>query len=139
MEIYIKGKFEDGIGPAAYVVVGEDEEVVRGAMNFGVEFTVDGQTFPCDQFNCEILAAICGLARCQKDELLNVYSNNKSVIKWLSRGDEPEGRKMLVDCYRRRAQGKDILVDYIPYFEKDPMGNHWNDLCNRLATEALNK
>ena len=136
MEIYIKGKFEDGIGSAAYVVVGEDAEVVRGAMNFG---TRDGQTFPCDQFNCEILAAICGLARCQKEELLNVYSNNRSVIKWLSKGDEPDGRTKLLDCYRRRALGKDVFVDYIPHFEKDPTGNKWNELCNRLATEALRK
>ena len=137
MEIYIKGKFECGVGAAAYVIVGGGEEAARGSKRLGQVFTVDGRQFPCDQFNTEILAAICGVARCDRKEPLNVYSNNKCVIAWLSRGGEPDGRSGLLDIWRRYTEGMDVLVDYIPYFERDPSGNEWNRLCEGLAREAL--
>lgn len=137
MEIYIKGKYEHGIGAAAYVVVAEGEIITKGNKRLGAQFTLCGQQFPCDQFNTEILAAVCGIAHCGEEKLINMYSNNTSVIKWLHRGGEPDGRKPLLDIWRRYAAEKDMLVDYVPFFEKDPSGNHWNGLCNQLATEAL--
>lgn len=137
MEIYIKGKFEHGIGAAAYVVVAKGEIIAQGAKRLGAEFTLCGQQFPCDQFSTEILAAVCGMVRCGEEKLINVYSNNKSVIAWLHRGGEPDGRKPLLDIWRRYADGKDVFVDYVPFFERDATGNPWNELCNRLAEEVL--
>lgn len=137
MEIYIKGKYEHGIGAAAYVVVVNGEVVAKGGKRLEDSFTLYGQQFPCDQFNTEVLAAICGMARCEEAKLVNVYSNNKSVIAWLSRGGEPDGRKPLLDIWRRYADGKDVFVDYIPFFERDNTDNEWNMLCNELAIQAL--
>lgn len=137
MEIYVKGKYENGIGSAAYVVVESGKEVAQGAKRLGAEFMLCGQTFPCDAFNTEVLAAICGMARIGEESLVNVYSNNKSVIAWLHRGGEPEGRTPLLDIWRRYAEGKDVLVDWIPFFERDPSGNEWNRLCCTLASDAL--
>lgn len=139
MEIYIKGKFEHGIGAAAYVVVVEGNIVAQGSKMLGESFTLGGQQFPCDSFNTEILAAVCGIAHCGEEKLINVYSNNKSVIAWLHRGCEPEGRKPLLDIWRRYAEGKDVLVDWIPFFERDSSGNEWNRLCNELAMDAFRK
>lgn len=137
MEIYIKGKYEDGVGSAAYVVVAQGNVMAQGGRRLGAEFTLCGQTFPCDAFNTEVLAAICGMARCGEEKLINVYSNNRSVIAWLYRGGEPEGRRSLLDFWRKYADGRDVLVDWIPYFERDPSGNRWNRLCNEIAEEAL--
>jgi hypothetical protein len=137
MEIYIKGKYEHGIGAAAYVVVAEGNIVAQGSRRLGADFALCGQQFPCDQFNCELLAAVCGIAHCGEEKMINVYSNNKSVIAWLSRGGEPDGRKRLLDIWRKYADGKDVLVDWIPFFERDASGNEWNRLCNELAAKSL--
>lgn len=137
MEIYIKGKFEHGIGASAYVVVAEGNIVAQGSKMLGESFSLGGLQFTCDQFNCEVLAAVCGIAHCGEEKLINVYSNNKSVIAWLHRGGEPDGRKQLLDIWRRYAEGKDVFSDYVPFFEKDPSGNEWNRLCNELAAKAL--
>lgn len=137
MEINIKGKFEHGIGAAAYVVVAEGNIVAQGSKMLGESFTLGGLQFPCDQFNCEVLAAVCGIAHCGEEKLINVYSNNKSVIAWLSRGGEPDGRKPLLDIWRKYADGKDVLVDWIPFFERDASGNEWNRHCNELAAKSL--
>lgn len=137
MEIYVKGKYEHGIGASAYVVVAEGKVVAQGGKMLGESFTLGGLQFLCDQFNCEVLAAVCGIAHCGEEKLINVYSNNKSVIAWLYRGGEPNGRKPLLDIWRKYADGKDVLVDYIPHYEKDPSGNEWNGLCNELATKVL--
>ena len=138
MEIYIKGKSEHGIGAAAYVVVAQGTVMAKGGKRLGESFTLCGRQFPCDQFNCEVLAAVCGISHCGEEKLINVYSNNKSVIAWLSRGGEPDGRKPLLDIWRKYAGGKDVLVDWTPFFERDASGNEWNRLCNELATKALN-
>lgn len=137
MEIYVKGKFEHGIGAAAYVVVAQGTVMTQGGKMLGADFTLCGQQFPCDQFNCEVLAAVCGIAHCGEEKMINVYSNNKSVIAWLYRGGEPEGRKPLLDIWRKYADGKDVFVDYVPFFDRDPSGNRWNMLCNELAAKAL--
>lgn len=137
MEIYIKGKYENGVGASAYVVVADGEIVAQGGKCLGPGFTVAGQQFPCDQFNTEVLAAICGIARCEGCKAVNVYSNNKSVIAWLARGGEPDGRRSLLDIWRRYADGMDVFVEYIPYFERDETENMFNRLCDGLAMEAL--
>lgn len=137
MELYVKGKFTDGFAASAYVVVENGKVVAEGSSALGDTFIVGGIRFPYDQFNGEVLAAICGLARCGEGKEVTVFSNNKSVVKWLSRGEEPLERSILLNIFRLYARKRTVSAEYIPFWEKDQSGNEWNKRCNSLAEEAL--
>lgn len=139
MEVYIKGKFEDGVGASAYVLVDGYTVRGRGSTRFGSSFVLEGRRYDCDAFTTEIISAICGVARCPKDEAVRVYSNNKSVVKWLDRGEEPDARRPLLDVWRRRTLGREVVVAWVPRFDHDPMGNPWNKECNDLAEKELGR
>lgn len=137
MEIYVKGKYEHGVGTAAYVAVSDGNIVTQGSKRLGTEFTLGGVVYLCDQFSTEIAAAICGIARCGADEEIRVLSNNKTVVKWLDRGEEPEARHNIVDQWRIQKMGRKVTVEWIPRYDNDPMGNPWNKICNDMATKEL--
>lgn len=137
LEIYGRGKYEHGIGAAAYAVVTEGQIFAYGAKRLGREFILDGQTFPCNEFNMEILAAICGMARCAGIELVNVYSDRVDVISWLSGNGTGGNDAPLSESWMKRTAGKNVLVDSVPCLREDNGGNRWLGLCEHLAKEAL--
>lgn len=137
MEVYIKGKYEDGVGAAAYVAVSGYQIAAKGSIRFGATFTLGGVVYQCDQFSTEIAAAICGIARCGADEEIRVLSNNKTVVKWLDRGEEPESRHAIVNQWLMRKMGRTVTVEWIPRYDHDPMANPWNKMCNDMAAKEL--
>lgn len=137
MDLYIKGKYENGVGTAAFLAVNGNKIEAMASSRLGASFKLGYGMYACDQFSTELVAAICGIARCGEEKEIRVFSNNKTVVKWLDRGDEPESRNPLVNQWRLRKNGKKVSVEWMPRYDRDPTGNPWNRMCNIMATNEL--
>lgn len=144
-EVYIKGRFDYGVGKCAVVIVEEGDVVNTHAWVVPPTWEYEGQVIQSDQFNCEILAATYALKWCFENDrkLVNIYANTTTCQKWYFRGEFPEARKVMgkayldmVDSYQSKvdkmeghAEREAVFADYIP----KKSDNAFNALVNELA------
>jgi ribonuclease HI len=136
-ECYIKGRYDYGVGKCAVVIVEKAE--IKHQVGWAVPetLTFDGETVKSDQFNCEIIAACYALKWCRDNsrKLVNFYTNNTSIYKWLGDGAFPENRT-LSKTYKEYAEGFDIAAEYVPKDTSDEWLAQFNRLVNEIAMKA---
>lgn len=132
-EAYIKGRFDDGIGKCAVVLVEGGEVVEKRAWAVKQPFAYGGVNVTPNQFDCEIMAAIwvCMWAKKQGRKSLNIYANTTSCQKWYYRKDFPDAREF-GKVFIAESEGLDIFADYIPKADD----NEFNKLVNELAVSV---
>lgn len=130
MDIYIKGRYDYGIGKCAVVVVDNGEVVYQKAKAFDDKtITYKGVTVNNESINCEILSAICGvmIAKSRGAEEVTIYGNTQ-YQKWYSKLDYPEGRT-LMHVFESESKGMAVNAEFIHKADK----NEYNQLVNTIA------
>lgn len=134
MDIYIKGRYDYGVGKCAVVVVDNGEVVYQKAKVIGDKtITYRGITVENESINCEILAAICGvmIAKMRGAEEVTIYGNTK-YQKWYSKHDYPEGRT-LMRVFDSESRGMTVKAEFIPKADE----NKYNQRVNTLALNTI--
>ena len=133
-EAFIKGRFDFGKGKCAVVIVEEGEIVNQHSWAAPPTWQYDGVNIPCDQFNCEILAACYAAKWCLDNgrNALNIYANTTSCQKWYYRRDFPEER-MMGKAFNDSAIGLDVFSEYVPKSDD----GEFNQLVNELAMNVI--
>lgn len=131
IEAYIKGRFDDGIGKSAVVIVDEAKILHQVKWRVPDTWEYDGEIVKADQFNCEILAAVYALNWCKQHgkNTVNIYANTTTCQKWYYRHEFPDGRVMGKAFIQTQGEDIDVYADYLP--KKDE--NNFNMLVNDLA------
>ena len=136
-EVYIRGRYVNGEGECDVVIVERAEIKHKAFWAVPETFTFEGETVKSDQFNCEIIAACYALKWCRDNsrKLVNFYTNNTSIYKWLGDGAFPDNRT-LSKMYKEYAEGFDIAAEYVPKDTSDEWFAKFNRLVNELAVKA---
>ena len=133
-EVYIKGRYDNGIGKCSVVIVDEQRVVHKVAWAVKDSWEYDGYVVEVDQYNCEILAAVYAVNWCRNNgrKVLNIYASTTSCQKWYYRCMFPDTRVMGKAYTDAKGTDLDIYADFIP--KSGP--NEFNLLVNDMAEKA---
>lgn len=133
-ECYIKGRYDNGKGKCAVVIVEADQIVHKVGWAVPQSWTYCNAVIEADQFNCEILAATYAAKWCRENgkKVVNLYTNNNSTYKWYTMRQFPEHRFMGEAFLDESKDITDIFGEYIP----KKSDNIYNLLVNELAEKV---
>lgn len=129
MDIYIKGRFDKGIGKSAVVLSNNGAFYDSKAVRWGDTISFRGYEVSADAFNCEIIAAICGvmLARKAGEQEVTIYTNTM-VHKWYSDLSYPENRVLMRE-FASESHGMTVNAAHIAKDDE----NIYNIMANDKA------
>ena len=129
MEIYIKGRYDNEIGKSAVVLSHEGKFFDSKAVRWGDTIRFRTYEVAADSFNCEIIAAICGIMIAKKANVseVTIYTNTM-VHKWYSMLSYPENRVLMKE-FVKESKGIKVNAEHIA---KDD-NNIYNILVNERA------
>lgn len=130
-EIYIKGRFDYGVGKCAVVIVTGDEIAHKVAWKVPQSWQYNGSVVAADVYNCEITAAVYGIKWVKEHgyKVANIYANTTSCVAWYGRRDFPDSRQVMGRAYCIEADGIDVCAEYFPKSDS----RTYNQLVNEMA------
>lgn len=129
-DVYIKGRYDMGRGKSAVICVKDGKVLYEKVKVWEDEMlSYKGYSGAVDAYNCEIIAAICGvmIADYYGDTEARILTNTK-VQKWYQCFDYPENRE-LMRLFEGITLDMYITSEHIP--KDDP--NPYNVKVNEMA------
>lgn len=132
--VYIKGKCEENVASCGLVIFTEKDEMIErhGAVfeDFISTKNIVISILPHKgQYQMELYALAWALTYCKDNSIINVYSNNSAVVKWINEWSVSADYQSVFDFCEWYGRGKTIKAYHIK--------KGWNLSMDIALEEAL--